>query len=395
MLFLLLYLTSVSCENICLKSEVTSEEQSYTMNIGMVIVVSPEVKWKYNDYNVIQQISEAFKKANSLFGRFGIYMYLLDVIYSSPDEKFESNLNQLLCEFSKTKNWIPIFEAYRDYWWKSTSDRYQGKTLQTKFANADLIVYIDKENAPIFSTVQANKEINGFDSKLVDQINPYLKCVAETKDEFQCYDIYDYFSKSFSFCEDSPFLYVPFENIAERLTKALVRFLTRDHVDPNCRCYQSQSDPDEDCINTNLIQHQQNCTAKALPFYGSCLFDIPPDSLRWHRPSCGNGRIEDGEQCDSSHECCTSDCQFYLSENLNDSCIRYVLLTWSWQKWENFNPFFLIKLIIQENGLAIELFVHRAVTVYLLYLLIKLINQHRVWTKMLKRLPRNLRNQVN
>ena len=89
-----------------------------------------------------------------------------------------------------------------------------------------------------------------------------------------------------------------------------------------------------------------------------------------YRPSCGNGKVEQGEQCDEKIECCTSDCQFIISDKFDDDCNRYALA--EMRKGRNFYTLLYLKLTIQENGNLINLLIHFAVTIYIFYSIVQL-----------------------
>ena len=132
---------------------------------------------------------------------------------------------------------------------------------------------------------------------------------------------------------------------------------------------------------------RKNCNAEVPKQKGDCLSNIPPEHMLVNNPSCGNGRQEKGEHCDSFEKFCTLDCQFNVKK-FNDSCIPFAI---NKIKEHNLPRNWLVYYKIMRNGRPIEKLIQLTVTVYFLKLVVTYLIQLRqgyTFNKKLARLRR-------
>ena len=325
-------------------------------HVETVFVISPEL-YK-SDKDVHEKVEEMFDDASEIYGTYGIHLHLLDIIISSGHEAEFGTYNSS----AEVTEWEYYFRSYQVFWWEISKIDYKGRRVVDKIKQTDLIVYLQHDS--VFKL-----EPTGTNSRLVEE-----EIILRRNNTLNLFD----------FCQQLPFIYIPVDSFA--LISNLLDMLDVEHVDKNCHCSE-----EDDCDDEGLVLQKKSCTTHVAPLEGDCLLNVPDEKLLEDGYStCGNLRVEAGEECDTIDKCCTLNCQFKAEEKINDECISYTLSQLS----KNGLSRELIRFRILKHGSTINYYVHHVTIIYTLYLLGLLITQKQSHRKRIKRLPKSLRQKI-
>ena len=338
--------------------------------IETIFVVSPEIEVDLQNY---QTILQRYIDAYYFLSDFGIHVYLLDVISSQGRENL--NADKKLLSAKEDEQWISRYVLYSEYWREEAIYDYKDRSIVEKLIQADFIIYFDSpeifNRAPHLDQYGVTSD-GLMNSRFLDPVLNKLINKDRTLDEYR---------EEFDFCENRPFAYAPFANISINIAQSILYLLDVSYQIEPVLIPQSQE----------FALRRKNCSAEVPKVKGDCLLNIPPSHMTINNPSCGNGRQDNDEHCDTFDKCCTSDCQFNVKK-FNDSCIPFAMNT---IKENDLPGNWLIYYRILKNGRPIEKLIQLITTIYFLKLTIAYIMQLRRTYAVNHKLTRIRRYKLN
>ena len=320
--------------------------------IETIFVVSPEIEI---DQQFYQKILQKYIDAFYFLSDFGIYVYLLDIIRSQGRENLHAD--KKLLSVKDQEQWISRYILYSEYWREEAIYDYEERNIVQKLNQADFIIYFD--NPEIFKLGPNFAEYGVTPDGLMNSriLDPVLNRIINPERTFEEY------REAFDFCEDVPFAYASFANITVSIAQSVLYLLDVPYQ-----------------IEPVLIPHinefalrRKDCIVDVPKVKGDCLSNLPPTNMAVNSPSCGNGRQDKGEHCDSFDRCCTLDCQFN-AKKFNDSCIPFAI---EQIKEHDLPRNWLIYYKILRHGRSVEKLIQLAVTLYFLKLTVTYLGQLR------------------